>query len=165
MTDIKNVKSKELKVGRTNILLNTLMVFVGISGCFSVLFGAWLAHGGQALPTNAQSSLATALQYQFIHTLALFITLLWIKVSRLKIGEVTAASTISVIQVKSSKLLMSACLAFVTGILCFCGVIYIKSLFELTEPFMVLSKLTPLGGIAFAIAWLLLAVAGKRSFN
>jgi len=126
----------------TTVLLNCMMIIVGISGCFSVLFGAWLAHGGQALPINVQSSLATALQYQFIHTLALLATLVWLKTT------------------KPSKVLLAASIAFVAGILCFCGTIYIKSFFELA----VIGKLTPFGGIAFALAWLLLAVEGKNNF-
>ncbi|MEI6893122.1 MAG: DUF423 domain-containing protein [Colwellia sp.] len=131
---------------RTQFLLRSMMVFVGISGCFSVLFGAWLAHGGQTLSLTVQSSLATALQYQFIHTLALFISLVWLKSS------------------KPSKVLFSACIAFVTGILCFCGVIYIKAFFELIVLLPIIGKLTPVGGIAFAVAWLLLAFESKNNF-
>jgi uncharacterized membrane protein YgdD (TMEM256/DUF423 family) len=123
-------------------LLKTMLFFVGISGCFSVLFGAWLAHGGQALPLAMQSSLATALQYQFFHTLALFICLVWLKTN------------------SSTKVIMCACIAFVVGILCFSGAIYIKSLFA----WPLVGKLTPFGGIAFAIAWLLLALESKNKF-
>jgi uncharacterized membrane protein YgdD (TMEM256/DUF423 family) len=124
-----------------NKIVNILMVFVGISGCFSVLFGAWLAHAGQGLTESTQSSLATALQYQLFHTLALF-------------GCTILAS------IKSpSKILLAACLGYVLGILCFSGTIYIKSFFELP----ILAKLTPFGGIAFALAWLLLAFEGKNT--
>ncbi|PKI16929.1 DUF423 domain-containing protein [Colwellia sp. 12G3] len=131
-----------IKSNSTAILLKWLMIIVGISGCFSVLFGAWLAHGGQTLPANMQSSLATALQYQFIHTLALLATLIWLKTT------------------KPSKVLLGASIAFAGGILCFCGTIYIKSFFELTG----IGKLTPFGGISFALAWLLLALEGKNNF-
>ncbi|NQY48541.1 MAG: DUF423 domain-containing protein [Colwellia sp.] len=137
-----NIKKPQLKLAASSTLLKSMMIFVGISGCFSVLFGAWLAHGGQSLPVKVQSSLATALQYQFFHTLALLVTLVWLKVT------------------KPSKVLLSACIAFVTGILLFCGVIYIKSFFELA----LIGKLTPFGGIAFALAWLLLAIESKNNF-
>ena len=133
---------QELNLIRMAILPKCLMIIVGISGCFSVLFGAWLAHGGQTLPVDVQSSLATALQYQFIHTLALLATLLWLKT------------------VKSSKVLLSASIAFAVGLLCFCGTIYIKSFFELA----IIGKLTPFGGISFAFAWILLALEGKNNF-
>lgn len=133
---------QDIKLNSTAILLKGMMIIVGISGCFSVLFGAWLAHGGQSLPANVQSSLATALQYQFIHTLALLATLVWLK------------------KTKPSKVLLGASIAFVAGILCFCGTIYIKSFFELA----IIGKLTPFGGISFALAWLLLALEGNNNF-
>ncbi|MBL4900797.1 MAG: DUF423 domain-containing protein, partial [Colwellia sp.] len=83
-------------------IIQFLMIFVGVSGCFSVLFGAWLAHGGQALPINVQSSLKTALQYQLFHTLALLITLVW---------AITSSS------VKApSRVLLSAGIGFFVGI-------------------------------------------------
>jgi len=121
--------------------LKALVIFVGISGCFSVLFGAWLAHGGQSLAPSAQSSLVTALQYQFIHSLALLACLIWASVNT------------------SSKWLITAIFCFFIGILLFCGTIYIKIFFDLPS----IGKLTPMGGISFAIAWLLLAVEGKTN--
>ena len=51
---------------KTIKLAKLLVLFVGISGCFSVLFGAWLAHGGQSLSIALQDRLSIALQYQFI---------------------------------------------------------------------------------------------------
>lgn len=121
------------------------MIFIGVSGCFSVLFGAWLAHGGQALPIDVQSRLNTALQYQLFHTLALFATLVW-------------AITSSSVKVPS-KILLSAAIGFFVGILCFSGTIYIKTFFS----FVLVGKLTPFGGISLAIAWLLLSIEGKNN--
>jgi len=127
---------------KITLFLKGLMIFVGISGCFSVLCGAWLAHGGQTLPDNIQSSIATALQYQLFHTIALLACLIWLKTS------------------KPSAVLISACIAFVIGILCFSGTIYIKAFFELAF----IGKLTPFGGMALALAWLLLALESKNNF-
>ena len=138
--ELSKVRASKLSV--MTLLPKAMMIFVGISGCFSVLCGAWLAHGGQALPLNVQSSLATALQYQFFHTLALLACLIWLRTT------------------EPSKVLLSACIGFVIGILCFSGSIYLKSFFELT----LIGKLTPFGGIAFALAWLLLAVESKNNF-
>ncbi len=120
---------------------DVMMIFVGISGCFSVLFGAWLAHAGQELSVGIQSSLSTALQYQFLHTLAL-------------LACVILAKTIP-----PSKLLISACIGFLIGILCFSGTIYIKTFFDVH----LIGKLTPLGGISFALAWIMLALEGKTN--
>ncbi|MGB1262946.1 MAG: DUF423 domain-containing protein [Cognaticolwellia sp.] len=63
-------------------LAKLLMIFVGISGCFSVLFGAWLAHGGQSLALSSQERLTTALTYQFFHTLALMLTVILYKLHK-----------------------------------------------------------------------------------
>ena len=128
-----------------SVIVKYLMIFVGVSGCFSVLFGAWLAHGGQALPVNVQSTLKTALQYQLFHTLALLIALVW---------------AITGLAVKPpSKILLAACISFVAGILFFSGGIYINTFFS----FAPAGKLTPLGGISLAMAWLLLSIEGKNN--
>jgi len=124
-----------------NKIINALMIFVGISGCFSVLFGAWLAHAGQGLAESTQSSLATALQYQLFHTLALLCCIVLAK------------------NKPPSKLLFAACISFILGILCFSGTIYLKSFFEIP----LLAKLTPFGGISLALAWALLAFEGKNT--
>lgn len=121
-------------------VIKFLMIFVGISGCFSVLFGAWLAHAGQTLIPSQQISLQTAQHYQVIHTLALFISLLW------------------AITRPPSNVLLLACMGFFIGILCFSGTIYIKTLFSIA----IIGKLTPLGGISLAIAWLLLSFEGIK---
>jgi uncharacterized membrane protein YgdD (TMEM256/DUF423 family) len=132
------------KIHTKNRIIKSLMVFVGVSGCFSVLFGAWLAHGGQTLPINVQSKLNTALQYQLFHTLALLATLIWAISSSIKVP---------------SKILLSAGVCFFVGILCFSGTIYIKTFFS----FPLIGQLTPFGGISLAIAWLLLAVESKNN--
>jgi len=126
-------------------IIQFLMFFVGVSGCFSVLFGAWLAHGGQAMPINVQATLRTALQYQLFHTLALLVSLVW-AISRSSVEA-------------PSKILLSACIGFFVGILCFSGTIYIKTFFS----FPLIGKLTPFGGISLAIAWLLLSIEGKKN--
>lgn len=130
-----------LKQTKVAYLVKAMMIFVGISGCFSVLFGAWLAHAGQALSQNAQSSLTTALHYQLIHSLALFICLVWAIIK------------------PPSLWLVSAIIGFFIGILFFCGSIYIKTFFD----FSLIGPLTPMGGISFALAWLLLALEGKNN--
>ncbi len=137
ITNQQQVKSKKI-----TFFLKGIIIFVGISGCFSVLCGAWLAHGGRTLPDSIQSSIATALQYQLFHTIALLACVVWLKTTR------------------PSIVLLSACIAFVIGILCFSGTIYIKAFFELAF----IGNLTPFGGIALALAWLLLALESKNIF-
>ena len=126
-------------------IIKYLMFFVGVSGCFSVLFGAWLAHAGQSLSTDVQSTLKTALQYQLFHTLALLAVLIW------------AINNISVNRLSNT--LLAACFGFFLGIMFFSGSIYIKTFFS----FPLIGKLTPFGGIALAFAWLLLSIEGKNN--
>jgi len=143
MTSNHHVSSLAMKAPKQHVLLKSIMIFIGISGCFSVLFGAWLAHAGQALPPSSQVSLATALKYQFFHTLALLAMIVWLRANGL------------------SKTAIASCLAFIVGILCFCGSIYLKSLFGFDS----IAKISPLGGISLALAWLLLAFESKNIFN
>ena len=121
---------------KTAKLLRLLMIFVGISGAFSVLFGAWLAHGGTSLPEFEQVRLEKALQYQFIHTLALYIT---------------AIFSFQYL----SKWLMAANVSFVFGILCFSSSLYLKPFFDLAF----IGKLAPFGGSLLALGWMFIALS------
>jgi uncharacterized membrane protein YgdD (TMEM256/DUF423 family) len=120
-------------------IVKFLCIFVGISGCFSVLFGAWLAHAGQILPSNELSRLSHALQYQFIHTLALLVTLIWY-------------------MLQPTRTLIIAAFCFVLGVICFSGSLYIKTFFD----FPSIGKLAPLGGIFFALGWLFIGSMSLR---
>ncbi|UUO21818.1 DUF423 domain-containing protein [Colwellia sp. M166] len=119
-----------------------LVIFVGISGCFSVLFGAWLAHGGQTLPLASQERLTTALSYQFFHTLMLMLTVILYKLN-------------------AKPMLLAGGILFMLGILCFSGSLYIKTLFDVLS----IGKLAPFGGLSFALAWLLVGFAGTKMFD
>jgi len=112
---------------------------VGISGAFSVLFGAWLAHAAGALSVEDIARLKTAHQYQVIHTLALLAVCLF-NMSN------------------PQKLLLITCSCFLVGTLLFSGLIYLKVLIG----FSALSMLTPVGGILFAIGWLTLLFVGSE---
>ena len=111
----------------------------GISGAFSVLFGAWLAHAAGALSVEDIARLKTAHQYQVIHTLALLAVCLF-NMSN------------------PQKLLLITCSCFLVGTLLFSGLIYLKVLIG----FSALSMLTPVGGILFAIGWLTLLFVGSE---
>lgn len=126
---------------KTNIVI-LLIIFVGISGCFSVLFGAWLSHGGQHLPVALQDRLSTALLYQFIHTLALMMAIIMYRLN-------------------NSVLLVVAAIFFTLGIILFSGSLYIKTFFDV----MMITKLAPSGGLSFALAWLILGFAGTKMFQ
>lgn len=115
--------------------IQLLLLFVGISGAFSVLFGAWFTHAGQALSIIDKGRVETAQYYQFIHTLALLTTTLcYIKVP--------------------TKALLSASICFSLGILCFSGSLYVKTFFPSSSIGAVIGKLAPTGGILLALGWL-----------
>ena len=114
-------------------------VFVGISGCFSVLFGAWLAHAGPLLLVKEQTSLSSALEYQFIHTLALLVVVVWNNI-------------------QPHRFLFFSASLFVLGILAFSGGIYLKTLFG----FQAAGQFAPLGGISMALGWLCLLFVGEK---
>ena len=101
------------------IYLTGILIFIGISGCFSVLFGAWFAHAGVNLSNEVQSRLANALQYQFFHTLALFAVAVWLQTLT---GKHNAAKVINLLYLSAT--------FFIAGILLFSSVLYIKTFFD-----------------------------------
>ena len=130
-----------IKVNNNNSkFVGILFIFIGLSGSFSVLFGAWLAHGASHLSIEVLSRLETALNYQFIHTLALFVTLVWIQVC------------------DTSKWLKVSAILFSVGILGFSATLYLKYLLNIQA----IGVVTPYGGMTLAMAWLSLAIAGKK---
>jgi uncharacterized membrane protein YgdD (TMEM256/DUF423 family) len=127
-------------------LIRLLLLFVGISGAFSVLFGAWFAHAGQTLSVVDKMRIENAQFYQFIHTLALFVSIVWYTKS-------------------ASKWLLSSAVCFSLGILCFSGSLYVKTFFALTSIGAVIGKLAPVGGMLLALAWLCLIFVSKKSLE
>jgi len=78
----------------------------------------------------------TAVDYQFIHALGLLV-----------IG-------VLLLQFPESRMLLYAALSLMAGLVLFCGSLYALSLTQLT----LLGAITPLGGLAFILGWLLLAL-------
>ncbi|MFD2168376.1 DUF423 domain-containing protein [Thalassotalea euphylliae] len=113
--------------------------FVGISGAFCVLFGAWLAHAGEHLQADILVRLETAHLYQVIHTLALLAITVWCRT-------------------QPSKVLVFAQSLMLIGIAFFSVSLYLKTLFAMP----VIGKLAPLGGISLALAWLSLIFVGNK---
>jgi len=112
---------------------------VAISGAFSVLFGAWLAHSAGAMSVDDVARLKSAHHYQVIHTLAMLAVCLFN-------------------MYKPAKLLLLTISCYFIGILLFSGLIYLKVLIG----FSALSMLTPMGGISFALGWLTLLFVGSE---
>ena len=103
----------------------------------AVVLGAFAAHGLQhTVDAKSLTVFHTAVEYQFYHSFALLLTGIF---SRL---------------FNPSRLLKSAGLFFITGIIIFSGSLY---LYVLTSN-KILGMITPIGGLSFIIGWLLLLV-------
>jgi len=119
--------------------LKLFTVFAALSGCFSVLFGAWLAHAGQHIVEDDKLRLITAHHYQVIHTLALLVVAF-------------------AYRIKPSRVLLLSALFFIIGMLLFSGSLYLKTYTGNSS----LGMLAPFGGLTLAFGWLILAFLGKE---
>jgi uncharacterized membrane protein YgdD (TMEM256/DUF423 family) len=136
---------------------NYVFYFIGISGGFSVLFSAWLSHTSKMMTNVDSDRLMIALAMQFIHTLVLLISAVWLKIERYQLTlKLTSMTTKSVN--KAVQALTIAIWCFMLGILLFSGLLYAKTFL----PLGFLGKLTPFGGISLTLGWIMLAIATKE---
>ena len=106
-----------------------------ISGALAVVLGAFAAHGLKTyLSPQLMQTYQTAVQYHFIHTLALLVII------NLPLSE---------------RSLEWVARSFLVGILIFSGSLYTLALTGISA----IGILTPLGGCAFIGGWLLLFTA------
>jgi uncharacterized membrane protein YgdD (TMEM256/DUF423 family) len=119
--------------------MNRLFITLGaINGLLAVALGAFAAHGLKArLDAPMLAVFQTGVHYHTTHALALVL-----------IGII--AQTLP-----TSRPLRRAGWALLTGIVLFCGSLYLMAITGLTW----LGAITPLGGTAFLIGWGLLAWA------
>ena len=118
------------------------VVILGISGALAVGLGAFGAHGLEArLSVDAMETFQTAVRYQFYHTLALL------------------AAVVVLTRWPSARLAKMAGWLFVGGMVLFSGSLYLLVATGTTW----LGAVTPLGGVAFILGWLLLAVVGWQA--
>jgi len=127
------------------------IILAGFSGAMCVLFGAMGAHALRKLiPADNLFTFETAVRYQFYHTLALlFVGVLSINIQ--------------------SKLLSYASYLFILGIVLFSFSLYFLALRPLlgigNEEFKWIGAITPLGGVSFALAWLMLSISIIKTNN
>ncbi|MBY0536659.1 MAG: DUF423 domain-containing protein [Chitinophagaceae bacterium] len=123
------------------------LITASILGALAVALGAFGAHGlKQLVPPETVTTFETGVKYQFYHVFALLI-----------IGVVYA-------QVPS-KALLQAGLFFQIGILLFSGSLYALTALKATDTVGLsgIGIITPLGGVAFIVGWLLMAKAFWKS--
>ncbi|OVE82122.1 hypothetical protein BVY03_02185 [bacterium K02(2017)] len=124
--------------------MTKLLTIGSLLGALAVGAGAFGAHVlRDALGPNSLNAFHKAVNYQFYH--AIFLVLVSYLYSQ-----------------KPHKLLKSAAYCALSGIICFSGSLYVLSTYTLylrVKPFY-LGPVTPIGGILFMIAWVLLAIWG-----
>ncbi|MGJ8686496.1 MAG: DUF423 domain-containing protein [Spongiibacteraceae bacterium] len=111
-------------------------------GFLAVALGAFGAHGLKAsLSAEMMAVYQTAVQYHFVHGLAL-----------LMVGMLMKSGV-------SHSLLTASAVLFFCGVLVFSGSLYALALTEVR----VLGAITPIGGVMFLGAWLCLAIAAVKA--
>ncbi|MBP3952741.1 DUF423 domain-containing protein [Bacillus suaedae] len=104
----------------------------------SVVIGAFGAHGLESrLSEKMMKNYQTGVQYHMIHGIGL-----------LTVGIIA-------MKVTNSALLNGAGWSFLIGIILFSGSLYVMALTGITK----LGAITPIGGLAFIVGWVLLAIA------
>jgi uncharacterized membrane protein YgdD (TMEM256/DUF423 family) len=115
--------------------MNPWLLAAAINGFLAVAFGAFAAHGLKArLDSDALQMFETGARYQMYHALALGLAAF-----AMRGAAATAAQA-------------AACF-FLAGIVLFSGSLYLLALTGLRP----LGFVTPFGGLAFLIGWVLLA--------
>lgn len=120
-----------------------LFLLIGaINGFLAVALGAFGAHGLEGkLSEKAIATWEKAVDYQMFHTMALFVTGLLLA----KFPNVSS--------------LAAAGWLFLIGIILFSGSLYIYSLTSVKT----FAMITPIGGVAFLIGWVLIGIAVMRN--
>lgn len=125
-------------------MAKVFLVIAALSGFLAVALGAFGAHAlKDKLSPDLMAVFQTAVQYQFYHTVAL----LAVAILMLKLPQ------------QSALLVSGSC--FVIGLLFFSGSLYAMAFSGLRW----LGAITPLGGLAFLLAWLALAWFGIKQLS
>lgn len=121
--------------------MNWIIALGAVNGALAVMAGAFGAHGLKArLTPELLATWNTAAEYHMYHALALLL-----------VGAVAAT--------QPQVALQGPAWAFLVGIVLFSGSLYLLAL----SGIKVLGAITPVGGVAFIVGWLWLAVVASRS--
>ena len=120
-----------------NDITKTLLISGSLLAMLAVILGAFGAHGLKKVLTEEMLTVfKTAVDYHFIHALGIIL-----------IG-------ILYHQFPQSHLLLWAAIAMIVGIVIFSGSLYTLSITDIKR----LGMITPIGGLAFILGWILLAL-------
>jgi len=116
------------------------LLLAAINGALAVLCGAFAAHGLKSrLSADMLGVFDTGARYHLTHALAMGLAAFAARGAAAKRANTAAA-------------------LFLTGIVLFCGSLYLLALRGITT----FGLITPLGGLAFVAGWLALAAASVR---
>ena len=120
--------------------MRTWLFIAAMMGALAVVCGAFAAHGLQTrLDAQARDIFETGARYQMYHALAMGLAALAMR------GDATAHAR-------------RAAMLFLAGILLFSGSLYLLALTGIAG----LGLVTPIGGFAFIVGWICLALAALR---
>lgn len=123
-------------------MIRALLVTGAVSGFLGVALGAFGAHGLRGRVTESLlAAFQTGVQYHLVHTLAVLLTALLAAQGLARPALGTAAGWL-----------------FIAGIVLFSGSLYLMAVTGVRW----LGAITPLGGGAFLVGWVLLALAVLR---
>jgi uncharacterized membrane protein YgdD (TMEM256/DUF423 family) len=120
--------------------MKILLIFAAFSAMFSVVLGAFAAHGLKSkLSETLLNTFQTGVQYQMYHSLAVILLVILYR------------------QMPQSLLLYSSGF-MLAGIILFSGSLYMLALTQIKW----FGPVTPLGGICFIVGWALLIAAALK---
>jgi uncharacterized membrane protein YgdD (TMEM256/DUF423 family) len=126
--------------------MSRLAILLGAgNAAVAIILGAFAAHAlKNSLDQRMINVFNTAVDYHLYHSLGLIV-----------VGLLINHLHISNKVIKKSKALHASVYLMTTGIIIFCGSLYALSLTGITK----FGMITPIGGITFIAAWLLVLVA------
>jgi uncharacterized membrane protein YgdD (TMEM256/DUF423 family) len=120
------------------VITKLFLLFGGLALLLAVIFGAFGAHIlKKSLSPDSMAVYETAVQYHFYHALGLL------------------AVALLTVHLPSSSALQWSGWMMIAGIVIFSGSLYVLSIIAISW----LGAITPIGGTAFIVAWLLFIVA------
>ncbi|GAA5415893.1 UPF0382 membrane protein YwdK [Paraliobacillus ryukyuensis] len=120
--------------------MKLFLLLGAINGFLAVAFGAFGAHGLEAkLTEKAMSTWEKAVQYQMFHTVGLLVVA--ILLAKYQLTSISIAGWF-----------------FLAGIIIFSGSLYIYA----TTSIKTFAMITPIGGVAFLVGWVLLGYVALK---
>ena len=119
------------------LLKNKIILACAVNGFFVVALGAFGAHALEAsLSEEMIAVYQTGVQYHMFHIVGMLLCLVLIT------------------HANSYNLVKWAFISFLSGIIIFCGSLYVLAV----TSFSMLGMITPIGGVLFLVGWFLLAI-------